>query len=122
MNLVSSFGHQGDVQMYKVNCVPTSAKKVEKQFIAASERSGSFHAAFGNYDLYEHEGGFVLDAKDNCIMNHSLQAELDSITLSDVKVIPKKDHNANLIPKGIYFIGIQNRFDPLAGVKKRVID
>ena len=113
---------QGDVEIFQIKSLPTNAKKVDKQFIAASERSGSFHALFGNYDMYEVENGFCIDVKDPCVLNHSLQKELDGITMDNVKVLPKKDHNANLLPKGIYFVGIQNKFDPLSGVKKRVID
>jgi hypothetical protein len=69
-------GHQGDTQWFKINQLPKNAKKVEKQFIAASERSGSFHALFGDYDMYEVEGGFAIDVKEDCVLNHSLEAEL----------------------------------------------
>lgn len=114
--------HQGDCQFYLIDDVPTSAKKVEKQFIAASERSGSFHALFGNYDQYEVEEGFVIDAKEDCILNHSLQSNLNGISMDDVRELPKKDHRHSVVKKGIYYVGIQQRFDPLAGIKKRVID
>lgn len=43
--------HQGDVQFFGLTTLPKGLKKVEKQYIAASERSGSFHALFGNYDI-----------------------------------------------------------------------
>lgn len=123
MKIVEQFGHQGDTQWYKIAEVPKNAKKVEKQFIAASERSGSFHALFGNYDMYEVEDGFVLDVKDECILNHSLQEELKKIKgMEDALVLPKKDHRHSVIPAGIYAVGIQNRFDPLENVKKKVID
>lgn len=68
------------------------SKKVEKQFIAASEKSGSFHALFGNYDLYEVEDGFVVDAKEDCIINHSLKQVLQGtgVTLNEAKVLEKR--------------------------------
>ncbi len=124
MNIKKQIGHQGDTQWYQIEGIPQNAKKVEKQFIAASERSGSFHALFGNYDQYEMEGGFVIDAKEDCVLNHSLESELNKlgITMNESRVLPKKDHRHAVIPKGTYYVGIQNRFDPLAGMKKRVID
>lgn len=115
---------QGDTQWFEMTSIPTDAKKIEKQFIAASERSGSFHALFGNYDMYELEDGFVVDAKEDCILNHSLQEILKScdVSLDEAKVLPKKDHRHSILPKGIHFVGIQQKFDPLAGIKKKVID
>lgn len=116
--------HQGDTQWYGIDSIPQNAKKIEKQFIAASERSGSFHALFGNYDMYEVEDGFIVDAKEDCILNHSLKEVLENsgITLSNAKVLPKKDHRHTVIPKGIHFVGIQQRFDPLKGMKEKVRD
>lgn len=123
MNILKQFGHQGDTQWFSIDEIPQTAKQVEKQFIAASERSGSFHALFGNYDMYEVEEGFVIDAKEDCILNHSLQSELAKVNgLSEVKVLPKKDHRHSIIPAGKYVVGIQNRFDPMEAIKKRVID
>ncbi len=48
--------------------------------------------------------------------------EGSGVSLEEAKVLPKKDHRHSVLPKGIHFVGIQNRFDPLAGIKKRVID
>lgn len=119
--------HQGDTQWFELNELPKGLKKVEKQFIAASERSGSFHALFGNYDLYEcknPEDGFIIDAKEECIINHSLEEVLkdSGVSLEEAKILPKKDHRHSILSKGIHYVGIQQRFDPLAGIKKRVID
>jgi hypothetical protein len=116
--------HQGDVQMFKLTELPKGLNKVEKQYIAASERSGSFHALFGSYDIYEVDGGgFVIDAHEECILNHSLQSELNGVTTMDkAVVIPKKDHRHTIVPPGKYYVDIQTRFDPLENTKKRVID
>jgi hypothetical protein len=116
--------HQGDVQFFEIKELPKTAKKVEKQFIAKSERTGSFHALFGDYDMYEVEEGFIIDAKEDCILNHSLEELLKGtgVSLSEAKVLPKKDHRHSIIPKGIHFVGIQQRFDPLAGKKEKVKD
>jgi hypothetical protein len=124
MKFKNSNFHQGDTQWFAINAIPKDAKKIEKQFIAASERSGSFHALFGNYDMYEVEDGFVIDAKEECILNHSLKEVLQNtgVSLSEAKVLPKKDHRHTVIPKGIHFVGIQQRFDPLKGLKEKVRD
>ena len=111
--------HQGDSQFFGIAKVPNGAKKIEKRYIAASKRSGSFHALFGNY-----EDGLVIEAHDECILNHSLQSLLQGtgVTLDKAQVIEKKDHRHSVIPKGVYYVGIQQRFDPLSGIKKRVQD
>lgn len=114
--------HQGDTQWFSLESLPNNLKKVEKQFIAASERSGSFHALFGNYDMYEQDSGFIIDVKEECILNHSLKEHLDKEGMNTKKILPKKDHRHTVVPKGVYFVGIQQRFDPLENLKKRVID
>jgi len=115
---------QGDTQWFEIDSVPSTAKKIHKQFVAASERSGSFHALFGEYDMYEMEDGYVIDAKEDCIINHSLESLLKGtkVSLNKPIVLEKKDHRHSILPKGIHFVGIQQRFDPLEGLKKRVID
>jgi len=124
MKNLKQFGHQGDTQWYSITEIPQNATKVKKQFIAASEQSGSFHALFGNYDMYQVDDGFVIDAKEDCILNHSLEQELlkNGISLNEAEVLPKKDHRHSIIKKGKYIVGIQNRFDPLEAIKQRVID
>lgn len=124
MKFTGKAQHQGDSEWFEITSIPSNAKKIEKQFVAASEKSGSFHALFGNYDMYEVEDGFVVDAKEDCIINHSLETVLKGtgVSLSEAKVLPKKDHRHSILPKGIHFVGIQQRFDPLAGKKEKVRD
>jgi hypothetical protein len=122
MKILNQIGHQGDCAFFSIDTIPSDAKKVEKQFIAASERSGSFHALFGEYDMYEVENGFLLDVKKECILNHSLQQHLAGISMEQVVELPKKDHRHSIIKQGKYFVGIQQRFDPLKGFKTKVKD
>lgn len=116
--------HQGDTQWFGLEEIPSNAKKIEKQFIAASEQSGSFHALHGKYDMYEVEDGFVVDVKEECILNHSLQSELEKmgVTLDAAKVLPKKDHRHSVVEKGIYYVSVQQRFNPLSAIRERVKD
>lgn len=113
--------HQGDTQWFELTSIPEGAVKSEKKFIAASERSGSFHALFGNYDIYDVDNGFVIDVKEECYLNHSLKQHLN-VSLDVKKELEKKDHRMSVVPKGIFFVGIQTRFDPLENARKRVMD
>lgn len=115
-------GHQGDVQWFSLAKLPKGAKKVQKQFIAASEKTGSFHALFGNYDMYELEDGFAVDVKEDCILNHSLKEHVQGISMDQVKELPKKDHRHSVVKKGLYYVGIQNKFNPMSGFLERVKD
>ena len=109
-----------DTQWYMIDEIPLDAKKTEKQFIAASEQSGSVHVLCGDYDMYEIEDGFIVDCKKECILNHTLQ--FTDEVIDKPEILPKKDHRHSVIPKGTYVVGIQNRFDPMENIKKRVID
>lgn len=122
MKIIKQAFHQGDVQAYVIDGVPTDAKLIEKQFIAASERSGSFHAMFGPYKQYEVKDGFVIECEDECILNHSLKEHLTGKSFDKKEEIVKKDHRHTIVPKGVYFVGIQQRFDPLSGLKQKVRD
>jgi hypothetical protein len=113
---------QGDVQIFSIEAIPTWAKKINKQFVAASGRSGSFHALFGDYDMYETEGGVCVDVKEDCILNHSLQQHLAGKTMDKPIELPKKDHRHTVIPKGKYFLGIQRRVNPFKAVWEKVKD
>ena len=118
---------QGDTQWFRIKSIPKYAKLLhEKRPIEASERSGSFHALFGNYEMYEdtETKDFYIDAKEDCILNHSLQSDLASLNndFSIKMIVKKKDHRASIIPKGIYYVGQQNRFDPLDAIKKKQKD
>ncbi len=123
MKIVKQHGHQGDTQWFEIQEVPAGAKPVEKQFIAASERSGSFHALFGDYEQYEVEGGIVVKTNSECVLNHSLKEHLGNVTMDDARVLPKKDHRHSIIPGGkTFFVGIHRKADPLSASFKRVID
>ena len=125
MKILRQVGHQGDTQWFAIDQIPEDAQLTEKQFIAESERSGSMHALFGNYDMYTVEGkdGYIIDVKEECILTHSLQSELDKVAdMDEAKVLPKKDHRHATIAPGKYFVGVQNRFDPMAGFREKVQD
>ena len=74
--------------------------------------------------MYEVDNGNVIDCKEECILNHSLKSLLEGtgVSLDEAKIIEKKDHRHTVISKGIYFVGIQNRFDPLSARKEKVKD
>lgn len=122
MKILEQSGHQGDTQWFRIDSIPEEAKKVsEKKFLAASEKSGHAHGLFGNYDMYELEDGFVIDVKDDCILNHCS----NTVSTSDMEKpieVPYKDHKPSYIKKGLYYVGIQRKFNPLEKHWEKVKD
>ena len=103
-------GHQGDIQFFSIDCIPANAKKIDKTFIAKSERSGHSHTLCGEYDMYEVENGYVIEIKDNeAVLNHVAYNLLTEEIKRTPKALPKADHEPTFIKKGIYFFGIQKR-------------
>lgn len=122
MKILDQVGHQGDTQWFSIDGVPKNAKKVKKQFIAASEKSGHVHALSGNYDMYEVEDGFVVEVHEDSILNHTSNNQLNEENWSKPVELPAKDHNPSTIKKGTYFVGIQRRFNPLKSYMEEVKD
>jgi hypothetical protein len=121
MNILRQVGHQGDTQWYAVDGVPSNAKKIQKQFIAASERTGNVHALSGKYDMYEVDNGHVIECYEDCVLNHTGKDLLEGNWDTAIE-LPKRDHRSSVIPKGTYFVGIQQKFDPLSGHRQRMTD
>ena len=115
-------GHQGDTQWFELSEIPVEAVKIEKSFIAASERSGSVHVLCGDYDMYQFGTGHIIDAKSECVLNHTFQSNLNEASINEAKELPLKDHRHSVLPKGKYFVGIQQRYDPFAKIMRKVVD
>lgn len=122
MNVIEQIGHQGDTQWFTVDGIPSNAKKITKQFIAASEKSGHVHALSGNYDMYECEDGFIVDVKEDSVLNHTANNLLNESNWKTPVTLPMKDHKPAIIKKGTYFVGIQRRFNPLKSFMEKVKD
>ena len=117
--------HQGDVQFFSVDSIPASAKKVEKNFIAKSERSGHAHAACGNYELYEMENGegfYMKVGEGGAALNHSPYALLTSSYWDKLDVTKHADHTPTFIPEGTYAIGIHRRKEQFSNRATNVRD
>ncbi len=124
MNFNQKFSfHQGDIQGFSLDSLPSGARPVAKQFIAKSEKSGHAHALCGDYEMYEVETGHVIKVgTDGATLNHTGFQNLTPEYWDKNEALPVADHNPTTIPQGIYFVGIQRKADPFAGVFKRVID
>lgn len=123
MNVIEQIGHQGDTQWFKIDSIPNNAKKINNSFIAESEQSGSVHVLCGAYDMYEHEDGFIMDVKEDCILNHTFKSNLVSDkSIKEAKTLPLKDHRHSVIKKGLYIVGIQQRYDPFQKLWSKVQD
>lgn len=116
-------GHQGDVQLFSIDYIPDNAKKVEKTFIAKSEKSGHSHTLCGEYDMYELDNGFIVDIKDDeAVLNHAAYDLLTEKVMKTPKALPKADHASLTLKKGVYFIGIQKRKKHFSKVWEKVRD
>jgi len=122
MKINKQIGHQGDTQWYSISEIPTNAKKMNKQFIAVSEKTGNVHALSGNYEMYEYEDGFVVSATEDCMLNHTRANELNEKTWSNPEILPERDHKPSIIKRGLYFVGIQRKFNPLSKFMEKVCD
>lgn len=122
MKILKQIGHQGDVQFYSIDKLPENAVKVNKQFIAASERTGHVHALSGNYDMYQYGENFVIDVKEDSFLNHTQISELNEETWAVPKVLPEQDHKPSTIKRGKYFVGVQRRFNPQEKFMEKVKD
>jgi len=121
MKLIEPVGHQGDTQWYLVD--PKSINlskltKIDKAFIAQSERTGSVHALCGEYEMYTAEApfeGVIIETKDDCVLNHSMLEYITPTSLNTPEVLPKKDHPHSKLPgKKIYFAGIHRKANLMA--------
>ncbi|MFN3561439.1 MAG: hypothetical protein ACK4XY_06365 [Chloroherpetonaceae bacterium] len=119
--------HQGDVQVFGMESIPPTARKVEKRFFAKSEKSGHVHALCGNYELYEDpqvEGGFYVRVfGEGAVLNHTLEANTNDPKFFDSRVIASiADHRPIFFKPGVYRVGIQRRFNPFDNNWERVMD
>lgn len=123
MKILEQIGHQGDTQWFTIDKLPKDAKKVTQSFIAKSEQSGSVHVLCGDYEMYEHKDGFIMDVKTECILNHTFETNLiANNAIKQPKELPMKDHRHSVIKPGLYIVGIQRRYDPLNRLWSKVID
>jgi hypothetical protein len=124
MKITNNFrGHQGDVQIFSIDDIPSNAIKVEKTFFAASEQSGHVHALTGDYELLTIPEGHVIKVgKEGAILNHTQLKNLTKDYWDKNEVTEIADHKPTHLKEGSYYIGIQQKFDPFAKVWKKVVD
>jgi len=118
-------GHQGDVQIYSIDVLPVNAKRINKTFIAKSEKSGHAHAMCGDYELYElpEKDNFIIKVgTDGCTLNHTSIQNLTSEYWDKNEVLTVADHKPTILKTGIYYIGIQKRKKHFSKVWEKVRD
>jgi hypothetical protein len=115
--------HQGDVQVFSIDEIPSNAKKIKKTFFAKSEKSGHAHALCGDYELLEvNDGHIVIVGTDGATLNHTGYHNLTPEYWNKNQIMPIADHKPTILPEGKYFIGIQRRKKPFSKVWEKVID
>lgn len=116
--------HQGDVQLHSIDSLPSSVKKVNKTFFAKSEKSGHVHALCGDYELYEDQKGsrYILVGEGGAILNHTREAEITPEYWDKIQEKVIADHKPTKLPRGVYHVGIQRRYNPYSNTWEKVLD
>jgi len=118
--------HHGDVQLFSIKELPKGCNKIEKKFIAASERTGHVHVLCGDYEMFEQQGvdGFFIKVgTDGCTLNHSKYQELTPEIMSTNIATKIADHKPNFYKSGsIMYVGIQKRKKHFSKVWEKVKD
>ncbi len=117
--------HQGDVQIFSIDGIPADAKKIDKTFIAKSEKSGHAHALCGDYELFEtadKTGHFIKVGTDGCTLNHTSYKNLTAEYWDKNVALSVADHKPSVFTEGTYFIGIQKRKKHFSKVWEKVKD
>lgn len=117
--------HQGDCQFFSIEKIPTDAKKIEKTFIAKSEKSGHAHALCGDYELFElpdNRGHVIKVGSDGCTLNHTGYKNLTPEYWDKNQVMPVSDHKPTTFTQGVYFVGIQRRKKHFSRVWENALD
>lgn len=125
LKFTGSNSHHGDVQLFEVESIPSTAKKVEKKLIAKSERSGHCHVLCGDYDMFETDKGetFVVVGTDGCTLNHTRYETLTPQLMSKNQATKIADHKPNFYKAGTkLFLGIQKRKKHFSKVWEKVQD
>lgn len=104
-------GHQGDVQFFSIDEIPSSAKKIAKTFFAKSEKSGHAHALCGDYELLElpGQGHIIKVGSDGATLNHTGYSNLTAEYWDKNIALEIADHKSSKLPEGLYYVGIQRR-------------
>ena len=118
-------GHQGDIQFFSLDKVPTGAAKIAKTFIAKSEKSGHAHALCGDYELFElpeGRGHIIKVGTDGCTLNHTGYQNLTEQYWDKNQVMPVADHKPTSFKPGVYYVGIQKRKKHFSKLWEKVQD
>ena len=124
-NFKSESMHQGDTQWYALKSIPSNAVKIEKTFIAKSEKSGHAHALCGDYEMFQEEGVdgfFVKVGSDGATLNHTGYKNLTPEYWDKNQVLEVADHKPTFFKEGVYYVGIQKRKKHFSKVWEKVID
>jgi hypothetical protein len=120
-----SNGHTGDVELFSIDTLPSTAKKITNTPVAYGETSGHIHVITGDVELFQDEKGdyFAKTGKGKSWSQHTLQSGFKDSMYNSQEPITVADHlPCELLPETIYHIGIQKQYDPYEKVWDKVID
>lgn len=120
--------HGGDVQFYGVAKLPagvTEVTDIKEKILARGETSGHCHILTGDVKLFKDADGntFAAVGSDGAFHQHYKESMVKEDTFSINQNISNCDHVKPCpIPEGIYRIGIDQQYDPHAGIWEKNLD
>ena len=118
-------GHNGDVQFFSIDNLPTTAKKVMNQPVALGELHDHAHVITGDCELFQDEENvfYVKTGAGKSFAQHTFQSLLQNDTYSRQEAIEVADHlPKELLPNTVYKIGIHQKYNPYEKVWEKTVD
>lgn len=120
--------HGGDVQGYSWDALPADAVEVtsiEGRIIARGETSGHCHILTGDVKMFKTPDGktFAAVGKDGAYHQHIQETRVTDEIFTINRNISDCDHTKECpVQEGVYFIGLDQQYDPHAELWKKNLD
>ena len=118
-------GHNGDVQFFSIDQLPSGVKKVMNQPLALGEQHDHAHVVTGDCELFQddEQNFYVKTGAGKSFAQHTFQSLLRNDTYSRQEPIEVADHlPVELLPDTVYKIGIHQKYDPFLKVWEKTVD
>jgi hypothetical protein len=116
-------GHQGDVQFFSIDKIPTNAVKIKNKPIAYGEHSGHQHILTGDVEMFEVDGRIIVAVGgDGARLQHIHESNMRDNLWTSTAEIQVADHKSHLLPAGNYEFFIQNSYNPYTKALEASID
>lgn len=106
--------HGGDVQGREVKSLPNGVVPIPNSPIAYGEKSGHTHILNGDVELFQLNGKkFAVVGEDGAYHSHLHLSSITKESYQTNKNLSNADHTKEcFIPKGVYEIGVHQKYNP----------